>query len=125
MKTTIYSQHYEHTQWLNKLAFYMDEITVMQKRIEEIASKNNSKEVRMEIEHFQNQLLIQQNNADALKHHVKHDEKMLTNNIKQNQTAVDHKKVEDHAKEREDIESFETNFNNLRKEFNLFLAKRM
>ena len=125
MKTTIYNQHYEHTQWLNKLAFYKDEISVMQNRIDEIVKKNNSKEVQMQVEHFQNQLLIQQNNADNLKHQIKHDEKALTNEIKQNQTAIDHRKKEDHAKEREDVEIFETNFNKLRKEFNSFVAKWM
>ena len=125
MKTTIYSQHYEHTEWLNKLSFYVDEISVMQKRIEEIAQKNTAKEVRIKIEHFQNQLLIQKNNIDALKRHIKHDEKLLKDNIMKNETAVDHRKVEDHIAEREDIESFENNFNNLRNEFNLFLAEWM
>ncbi|HXD93671.1 MAG TPA: hypothetical protein VNX01_10685 [Bacteroidia bacterium] len=125
MKTTIYSQHYEHTEWLNKLSFYVDEISVMQKRIEEIAQKNTAKEVKIKIEHFQNQLLIQKNNIDALKRHIKDDEKLLKDNIMKNETAVDHRKIEDHIAEREDIEVFETNFNHLRKEFNLFLAEWM
>ena len=125
MKTTIYSQHYEHTQWLNKLSFYVDEISIMQKRIEEIAQKNTSKEVKVQLEHFQNQLLIQRNNTDTLKHHIKHDEKLLNDNVIQNEIAVDHRKTEDHAKEREDVEIFETNFNKLRKELNLFLAEWM
>ncbi|HXU26598.1 MAG TPA: hypothetical protein VN698_05140 [Bacteroidia bacterium] len=125
MKTTIYSQHYEHTEWLNKLSFYVDEISVMQTRIDEIAQKNTAKEVKIKIEHFQNQFLIQKNNVDAIKHHIKQDEKLLQNNIMKNETAVDHRKIEDHAKEREDIEGFETNFNNLRKEFNLFLSEWM
>jgi len=125
MKTTIYSQHYEHTEWLNKLSFYVDEISVMQKRIEEIAQKNTAKEVKIKIEHFQNQLLIQRNNIDALKRHIKDDEKLLQVNVMKNETAVDHRKVEDHLAEREDVEGFENNFNNLRKEFNLFLAEWM
>lgn len=125
MKTTIYSQHYEHTEWLNKLSFYADEISVMQKRVEEIAQKNTAKEVKTKIEHFQNQLLIQKNNIDDLKCHIKDDEKLLKDNIMKNETAVDHRKVEDHSKERQDIEGFESNFNNLRKEFNLFLAEWM
>ena len=125
MKTTIYSQHYEHLEWLNKLSFYADEILVMQKRIEEIAQKNTAKEVKTKIEHFQNQLLIQKNNIDDLKCHIKDDEKFLKDNIMKNETAVDHRKVEDHSKERQDMDGFESNFNNLRKEFNLFLAEWM
>ena len=97
----------------------------MQKRIEEIAYKNTAKEVKIKIEHFQNQLLIQKNNIDALKRHIKDDEKLLKDNIMKNETAVDHRKIEDHIAERQDIEVFETNFNVLRKEFNLFLAEWM
>ena len=33
MKTSIYNQHDEHTEWLSKLSFYGDEIVIMQKRI--------------------------------------------------------------------------------------------
>ena len=125
MKTTIYNQHYEHTQWLNKLSFYKDEISVMQKRIEEIAKKNSAKEVTVQIEHVQNQLLIQQNNMDDIKHHIKQDEQNLKNNIMKNETAIDHRKIEDHVKEREEIIAFEDNFNKLRKELNAFVAQWM
>ena len=125
MKTTIYTQHQEHTVWLNKLSFYADDIAVMQRRIEEIAKKNTAKEVQMQIEHFQNQLLIKKNDIDAIKQDIKKDEKLLKDNILKNETAVDHRKVEDHSKEREDVKSFEDNFNKLRKELNHFAAQWM
>ena len=53
MKTNIYTQHEEHIKWLNKLAFYKDEVPVLQKRIAEVLQKNTSKEVAQKIEHFQ------------------------------------------------------------------------
>ena len=62
---------------------------------------------------------------DNLKHFIKHDEKALNNNINSNPVAVDHRKTEDHAQERDEIESFENNFNALRKEFNKFLSDKM
>ena len=125
MKTTIYSQHQEHTVWLNKLSFYADDIAIMQSRIDEIAKKNNAKEVLMQIEHFQNQLLIQRKTISDIKHHIEKDEKILQANIAKNQTAVDHRIVEDHADEREDVKIFENNFNTLRKELNHFAAQWM
>lgn len=125
MKTTIYSQHQEHTIWLNKLSFYVDDMAIMQKRIEEIANKNTSKEVLAQIDHFQNQLLIQRKNIADIKHHIEKDEKELANNISKNETAVDHRKVEDHAGERADVKAFEDNFNQLRKELNHFAAQWM
>lgn len=125
MKTGIYTQHQEHTEWLSKLSFYNDEILIMQERIEEIASKNTSKEVTMQIEHFQNQILIQKDNINTLKHDVERDEKKLQAIINENPVAVDHKKIEDHKVEIEGLVSFENNFNNLRKELDQFLSKYM
>lgn len=122
MKTSIYSQHHDHTGWLNKLSFYNDEITVMQKNLEEVNSKNTSAQVKKKVEHFQNQLIIQKNNSDNLQHHIKREEKELQNSIKKNPVASDHRKSEDHAEEREMIDGFEKNFNELRKEFNAFLS---
>lgn len=97
----------------------------MQKKLDEINIKNNGQEIRKSIEHFQNQLIIQQANSDKLRQHIKQEEKQLQNMIKSNPVAVDHRKAEDHSEERDGMESFEKNFNLLRKEFNAFLSDRM
>lgn len=121
----IYEIHEEHKEWLNNLAFYKDEIKVMQNRISEIASKNSSAEVLKQIEHFQNQLIIQRNNIDELCHSIKDHENYLENRVNENPTAVDHRKVNDHPKMRDNYTSFDKVFNELRKELNVFLAKWM
>ncbi len=125
MKTSIYSQHEEHTSWLNKLSFYNDEIVVMQKRLEEVNSKNTGMEVRKSVDHFQNQFIIQKNAAEDIRRHIKGEEKALQHEIKSNPVAVDHRKTDDHVDERSMVEHFETNFNALRKEFNAFLADKL
>ena len=125
MKTKIYTQHNEHTQWLNKLAFYKDDSKLMQKRLEEVSDKNTSEEIRKEVEHFQNQFFIQEKNLSTIVHHIAAEEKQIQNSIKENPIASDHRMEEDHVREREMVESFEDNFNGLRKEFYAFLAKRM
>lgn len=124
MKTSIYDQHSEHVEWLKKLSFYKDEVALMQKRLEEISSKNSGQEVRKEIEHFQNQIFIQSKSIDELKRHIKLDEKVIMASINQNPVASDRRKTEDHKEERDKMESFESNFSNLRIEYNLFLSKR-
>jgi hypothetical protein len=45
MKTgeKIYTQHADHTEWLSKMKFYTDVITILKNRLGEIASKNNRK----------------------------------------------------------------------------------
>ena len=70
-------------------------------------------------------MLIQEKNIHNLKHHIGQDEKKLTSNVLENQVAVDHRKVEDHVEERNEMLSFENNFNALRKELNLFLSEWM
>lgn len=125
MKTSIYSQHSDHSNWLNKLLFYNDEIKIMQKNLDEVNSKNTGADVRKKIEHFQNQLIIQKSNSDKLNQHIKREEKELQANINKNPVASDHRKAEDHAGERNMMEGFEANFAALRKEFNAFLAERL
>ena len=125
MKTSIYSQHYEHTEWLNVLSFYTDYIKIMQKRIEEIAKKNTNHETMAQVEHFQNQLIIQQKNIDDMRKHIQKDEKILVAKVNENIVAVDHRKIEDHDEERQNIASFEKIFEDLRKNLNRFLAKCM
>lgn len=121
----IYDLHEEHQTWLKNLAFYKDEVTVMQNRITEIASKNSGQDVLKQVEHFQNQLIVQRNNIDELNHSIKDHENYLENRVNENPTAVDHRKVNDHPKMRDSYESFDKVFNELRKELNLFLAKHM
>lgn len=124
-RESIYKQHEENTEWISKLNFYKDEIKIMTGRLEEIASKNNGDDALAEVERFQNQLIIQRNNIDNIAHEVKLNEESLIEAVKSNPTAVDHRKVEYHAKEQDLVESFEKNFNDLREDFNRFSAKWM
>lgn len=125
MKTNIMNQHAEHTKWLSAMAFYKDEIKIMQKRIEEVAAKNTSKDVLAKIDHFQSQLFIQDSNISKIQHHIKHDENAIQNSINDNPIASDHRLAEDHTEERKMVESFENHFKELKTELNVFLSKWM
>ncbi len=125
MKESIYKQHEENTDWLNRLSFYKDDMAILVKRLEEIASKNSATEVLANVEHFQNQFIIQRNNIDEIKHLVNQNETALKKEIESNPVAVDHRKMEYHAQEKELVEQFEKNFNELREAFNEFSAKWM
>lgn len=119
----IYALHADHTEWLNKLSFYQDELTVMQSRIEEVSAKNSSPDVTSFIESFQNQLIIQKEQVDILKHEINQEEATLENAVKNNPVAVDHRKMPDQEKLREQMESFEKIFADLRKTLAEFIAK--
>ena len=122
---TISDLHTEHSEWLKKLEFYKDDLLVMRSRLEEIASKNTSKEILARAEHFQNQFVVQKENIDEIHHSIKDHENYLENRVDENPAASDQQHVHDHPKMRENIEGFEKVFNELRHEFNKFLSGAM
>lgn len=121
----IYAQHSENVEWSNKLKFYKDEIEVLRTRLGEIASKNNNQEVLKQVEHFQNQFIIQRDNIDKISHEVKMNEEQLIKEIKTNPVAVDRRKVEYHNTEKNLVEGFEKNMNAIRDEFKRFASQWM
>jgi hypothetical protein len=124
-KEKIYTQHHENEDWINKLDFYKEELNILKGRLEELALKNTSKKVTLEIEHFQNQFIIQNNNIDNIAHAVKINESELIASIESNPVAAAHRKIEYHEREHDLVTTFEKNFKQLRKDFNNFSSKWM
>lgn len=123
MKTEkIYTQHDENKEWTNSLLFYKDDLKVLTRRLEEVAAKNNSKEVQMLVEQFQNRLLIQSAQIDKLNHAINVHNDIIVKEVKQNGIAVDHRSIEDHSVLRENMKSFEMIFKSLRAELKNFLS---
>ena len=127
MKTEekIYTQHAEHSDWMSKLKFYDDEISILKNRLSEIISKNTHKDVLAQAEHFQNQLIVQKDNIDEISHTITLDEDAIQKEVENNPTSVDHRKRDSHTNEKIAVEAFEKNFNELRENFNKFAAKLM
>ncbi|MCX6312314.1 MAG: hypothetical protein NT084_11850 [Bacteroidetes bacterium] len=117
--------HLEHEEWLNKLGFYADEIALMRKNLEDVVSKNTNKELLAKGEHFQNQLILQKENIDEIKHSIKDHENYLEHRIDEKPSTSDHRNYNDHAKMRDNFNGFEKNFNDLRREFKAFLSNAM
>lgn len=46
--------HQEYQEWEKKLAFYEDEIKVMQNRLSEVSAKNSDVNIKVKVEQFQN-----------------------------------------------------------------------
>ena len=117
--------HQEHLEWLNKLDFYKDDIAILKKRIEEVASKNTGHEVMAMIEHFQNQLIIQRNELDEFRHAIKEHENEVEAAVKANPTATNRQRLSDDPMLRTRMERYETIFNELRMELYRFLSKSL
>jgi cobalamin biosynthesis protein CbiD len=125
MEENIYKQHSEHSDWMNRVAFYKEEITILNQLLSEIANKNSSDEALKDVEHYQNQFIIQKNNLDKLAHNIRIHEQKLQHEVDSNPVAVDHRKTEYHQAEKEFLDYFENNFSTLRKDFKTFASKWM
>lgn len=121
----IYTQHKENEEWMNNATFYRDEIKILEGRLSEVASKNTSKEVLKQVEHFQNQFTIQKDRLDELKHEINLSNDKLKKEINKNPTAVEHRSVEDHLVARQNMNSYEKIFSTFKIELNTFLSKWM
>lgn len=125
MEKKIFEMHQEHAEWLNKLSFYKDELKVMNNRLSEIAKKNTSGDILAQVEHFQNQFVVQDEQLGILKHNINEHEEYLQHRLDANPVAAEHQSSSDSPQIRESVESFERIFNELRHEFNQFLSKVM
>lgn len=115
--------HAEHREWLNKIDFYYDDLKIMRHRMEEVAARNTDKSLMAQVEHFQNQFVIQRNELDEMKHAIYQSETSIAENVAQNGTAVNRRTVPDDQGTRERMAQFEKLFLQLRVELMSFLAK--
>ncbi len=109
--------HSENMEWLKKLASYSKEIKTMQESIERVVSNYAFRTVLPQIEHFQNQFVIQNHRLNSLKHTIKYNEKLVSANF----ISADM----DHANTKEQIVTFGKILNDLKKELTRFLQQAM
>jgi hypothetical protein len=125
-KTTLITDiHRTNREWLNLISFYQDELTIMEKRIAEVVSKNTDVEVLANAEHFQNQMIIQRNHLLDMQGEIVHLEDKITEEIKNNPIASDHRRHETPVDLSERVSQFRVLFYELRKEFLEYLMRVM
>jgi hypothetical protein len=115
--------HFEHKLWNNQLSFYNDELHIFQNRLDEVARRNNEKDVTIKIEQFQNKFLIQKNQLDQLKHDINHSEQKLAASAEKNPIAFDHHLFHDHEGERKKVETFAKLYSELKQDFYTFISE--
>jgi hypothetical protein len=114
-----YNLHVEHQQWLENLRFYEDELAFLKRKLAELLVRNNSEDVRIEIERYQNQVIIQKNEIDELRHSIKEHETYIERNLK----PGNEKTFYDHSKERDRMETFEKLFKEMKNAFTRFMMR--
>ena len=128
MKNTsekIQTAHQNDLQWQKDIAFYADEIILLRQKLGEVSSKNTSKEIKMMVSHFENQFIINKELIDELRHDIHMRENNLTELMKINPVAYEHRIVTQDAELRGKMLVFEKMFTELRKSFNKFLSETL
>lgn len=123
--TTVAHCGTDHSQWIKGLEFYDEELDTLEKRLMEIVQKNNGSEVMASVEHFQNQFMVQRNNIDELLHAIHEHDKTVAKEAQDHAGKMRATEVDHHNQLKEQVESFEKIFNDLRHEYNRFLSKWM
>jgi uncharacterized coiled-coil protein SlyX len=110
---------------LRGLIFYKEEIKILQDRLEEVSSRNNSFEARQGIEHFQNQFVMHQNNIDELKHNINLLVEKMAKDAMQHGGRIEKEDVNEEEKLNDEFVMLEKVIKDMRREFNVFLSKWM
>lgn len=121
--TTVAHCGNEHASWLKSIAFYEGEFDRMKQQLLDIASKNTGRELMAQVEHFQNQFIVQRNNTDELKHTIREHDMLVGVESKEHAGKIELSTASGHNKVREEFLGVEKVVNELRGEFNAFLSK--
>ncbi|MBL7982344.1 MAG: hypothetical protein JNL52_11110 [Flavobacteriales bacterium] len=117
--------HFEHNVWLNTLQFCKEEITIFERRMEELVARNTDKTLLAELEHFQNQYIREREVIDELRHGIKEHENFLEKEMKEHPVAIEHRAFGDHTELRDRMVTFEKLYRELKDEFHRWLSKVM
>lgn len=115
----------EYADWLRSADFYKEEISILTNRLAEVSQKYTREDVKSEIEHFQNQFLIQVNNLEQLSHDVREHEKHMSDDAEKLAQHLSNHTLAEHDAMRDRFQTLERVILDLRHEFNKFLSRYM
>ncbi|HVB02703.1 MAG TPA: hypothetical protein VNE41_03190 [Chitinophagaceae bacterium] len=119
----ISSLHHDIESWKVDVDFVRKDVRILKERLVEISGKNTSKEVMVQVEHFQNLFLRQHEVADELFHDLKQANRNLRTAVLQVPVFYGPELEDEHAVLRDRVEIFNKLFHELKNEFNHFLGK--
>ncbi|MCG2616273.1 hypothetical protein LZZ85_18385 [Terrimonas sp. NA20] len=123
--TDIKNLGFKSNEWLGSLGFYREEFEILGKCLAEVANKNTREEALKGVEHFQNQLEVQNRNIDAYIRRIKTYQHFCAEDVKAHAGKVNVSLDKDQEELERDLLFFEERIKQLREEFNLFLVKWM
>lgn len=116
--------HKNITQWKSNIELVRSEISTFQKQLSEIAKRNNHEEVMKGVEHFQNQFTRQVEVSDELTHDLHAADHELAKKVT-GENNSEYLFTNENAKLKDQAETYNKLFLELKNEFHFFLEKWM
>jgi len=119
--------HLEYKFWIVELNFYKEMLNIFQSHLENITMEHQgNKQIRPQIEHFQNQFVLQREVIDELKHDLHISEKQLASFTKEmSLVGYEFERLDNHASMRDKFLTFRKIFNELKEEFHRFEGEQL
>lgn len=125
MKDSIAHIHSLCHDWKRELDFYKNEIPILKKRLEEVASRNTAAEIAISIEKFENKFDIIANHLNELGHDIKSLDAYVLNDAASKPTFIHIKKLDTPA-ELIDLMKYTANdFQETKKDFYQFVSAHL
>ena len=118
--------HFDHELWLAEMAFWRQEIDILDKYLAAVITSLSDSDSRGEVEHFQNQFIIQRSFINSLKNDVKAQEKLISELEKDiNSRVLQQKKADDEYEIRDKMLTNEKLYNELKISFKKWLSNKL
>ncbi|HNR20829.1 MAG: hypothetical protein IPJ79_12800 [Bacteroidetes bacterium] len=111
----------DHKEWQGKINFYKMEIKALTNELDDFVKGKSSEIDFVQVEHFQNQFIIQAETLDVMRHDFKQHE----NRIESSSKSPLENLAELHLEEKEKLTQFEKGFKELRESFHAFTQKEI
>ncbi len=125
MKASINALHHQDIDWLRELDFYIGEIAILTKRLEEVISSNTETPVTSQVEHFQNKFIVLKDVIETLGHDVKGRESALERAAEKHPTHITEHTISTNADLLARMKNLATDVSDTRFELNKFLSKTL
>ena len=106
---------------LRGLIFYKEEIRIFEDHLTAILKRNNKNGVPAQVEHFQNQFILQKEVIDYLKHDLQVSERQLAGFVyEMSSDGIENIKMDNHGSLRERMTTFRKIYKDIKNEFRRF-----
>jgi hypothetical protein len=120
-KKSIDTLHFEHRLWINELKFAKDELTIYERRLEELVKKSDNKELMINLERFQNKFILQKEKVHDLMTDIQRHEVRLSDFAEAHRDNDDDLVFTDHDQIRIRMGMFKEISSELKKDFYEFM----